>query len=62
MMELTATQTSNQTATDFDGNSVTEVRVRWNKSASFEGHGVGAGYQFAVRTKYGKVGLRCVQD
>ena len=52
MMELTATQTSNQTATDFDGNSVTEVRVRWNKSASFEGHGVGAGYQSGDDSTY----------
>ncbi|MBL8613701.1 MAG: hypothetical protein JNL38_40550 [Myxococcales bacterium] len=62
MMELTATTNGNQTTQDYDGNTITEPRVRWSMAGSFEGHQVRAGYNFAVRTKYGKVGMRCVQD
>ena len=63
MMELTSTQTGNDTTVDLNGQSVTQPKVMWSKNGSWEGHAVGyAGFSFAIMTKYGKTGGRCARD
>ena len=62
-MEITASFTTNDTTTDFNGQSVTQPKVKWSKNGSWEGHAVGyAGFEFAIMTKYGKTGGRCARD
>jgi hypothetical protein len=62
-MELTATTTSTDSTVDLNGQTVNQVKVRWSKNGSWEGHSIGfGGFEFAVMTKYGKTGGRCARD
>ena len=62
-MEITATTTTNDTTVDLNGQTVNQVRVKWSKNGSWEGHNVGyASFEFAIMTKYGKTGGRCARD
>jgi hypothetical protein len=63
LMEITATADGAMTTTDFTGKTVTQPKLRWTKSGSWEGHRIGNDtFEFAVMTKYGKTGGRCARD
>jgi hypothetical protein len=59
MMELTASPGIGPSATDAQYGAT----VRWSRAGSWEGHQANyTKWQFAVMTKYGKVGGRCARN
>lgn len=63
MMEITASTAGTDTATDLNGQQVTQTMLRWSKNGSWEGHAMGnLEWKFAFMTKYGKTGGRCARD